>query len=78
MIVKDRQAEQELRRHAPNTSDIAVVGGVYPDGIALIFAGENTESAKHYAYNGAVKFSPGQRVHLVRVAGTYIVEYPIL
>lgn len=77
MIIKSYQEQRGLLAEPLAPVEIAVVGSVHADGIALIFPGETLESRKHYAYNAAASFSPGQRVHLARVAGTYIVEYPI-
>lgn len=81
MIIKSYQEQRALQPEPLAAVEIAVVGSVHPDGIALIWPGETLESRKHYAYNAAVSFRPGQRVHLARVgsgtSGTYIVEYPI-
>nr|DAT30970.1 MAG TPA: hypothetical protein [Caudoviricetes sp.] len=60
-----------------NADELATVGTVYSDGISLIFDGQTTESLKHYKRNTAVTFQTGQRVKIVKVSGTYIVEYPI-
>lgn len=80
-IIKSYQEECAMEPRQVPSTDTAVVGSVHSDGIALIFPGETLESHKHYAYNAAVTFQPGQRVHLTRIGtgntGTYIVEYPI-
>lgn len=81
MSIPTYQAQRELERKLPAATEIAIVGTVYNDGISLVFAGETRPSIKHYAYNAAVSFVPGQRVHITRIgsgtSGTYLVEYPI-
>lgn len=59
------------------TSHFATVGAVYADGLSLIFDGQETASQKHYKCNTAVPFSPGDRVKIFAVSGTYVVEYPV-
>lgn len=56
---------------------IATVGGVYSDGLSLIFPGETTPSGKHYKCNTSVTFRAGDRVKVFYDSGTYIVEYVI-
>ncbi len=56
---------------------LATVGGVYDDGLSLIFDGQSAASFKHYKCNTSVVFKASDRVKLCRVAGTYIVEYVI-
>lgn len=78
MMIQSWQQRQQLTQpEQTGTAHTAVVGSVYADGITLIFPGEDTASAKRYAYNAAVHFVPGQRVHLACESGTYLVEYPI-
>lgn len=59
------------------TDMLATVGGVYDDGLSLIFDGQLEASQKHYKRNTALTFSAGQRVKIVKMSGTYIVEYPV-
>jgi len=59
------------------TSHFATVGAVYSDGLSLIFDGQATASQKHYKCNTAITFSPGDRVKIFSVSGTYVVEYPV-
>lgn len=59
------------------TDMLATVGGVYDDGLSLIFDGQSEASQKHYKRNTALTFSAGQRVKIVKMSGTYIVEYPV-
>lgn len=59
------------------TDMLATVGGVYADGLSLIFDGQTEASQKHYKRNAAVTFAAGQRVKIVKMSGTYIVEYPV-
>lgn len=59
------------------TSHFATVGAVYSDGLSLIFDGQETASRKHYKCNTAITFSPGDRVKIFPVSGTYVVEYPV-
>ena len=58
-------------------SNFATVGAVYADGISLIFDGQETPSQKHYKCNTSVTFTPGDRVKIFSVSGTYVVEYPV-
>lgn len=60
-----------------DTDSFATVGTVYSDGITLIFDGQSTASTKRYKYNTAVTFESGQRVKVLKINGTYVVEYPI-
>ena len=59
------------------TDFLATVGGVYSDGLTLIFDGQTQSTAKRYKRNTAVTFTPGQRVKVAKISGTYIVEYPV-
>lgn len=59
------------------TDFLATVGAVYSDGVTLILDGQTEPTQKHYKRNTAISFSAGQRVKVVKMAGTYIVEYPI-
>lgn len=59
------------------TDFLATVSSVDSTGITLIFDGDSAATAKRYKYNAAVTFKPGQRVKVVKISGTYIVEYPI-
>lgn len=56
---------------------LATVGAVYSDGLSLIFDGQTAASQKHYKRNTSITFSAGQRVKIVKMSGTYIVEYPV-
>ncbi len=56
---------------------LATVGEVFDDGLTLIFDGQSEPTKKHYKRNVAITFSPGQRVKIVKISGTYVVEYPI-
>ena len=71
--------EQDIlaRGEPPAEQSFATVGTVHPDGIALVFDGEETESLKHYKCNAYIPFAPGQRVRIIRDSGTYVVEYPV-
>lgn len=55
----------------------ATVGGVYDDGLSLIFDGEEEETQKHYLCNTSVTFAAGDRVKITQDSGTYIVEYVV-
>ena len=59
------------------TDMLATVNAVYDDGLSLIFDGQTEASQKHYKRNTAVTFAAGQRVKIVKMSGTYIVEYPV-
>lgn len=68
--------EKQLMMNQPVPSrQIAEVGTVYDDGISLIFDGK--ESEKHYLCNTNIAFSPGQKVRVEKIGGTYVVAYPI-
>ena len=55
----------------------ATVANVYDDGISLIFDGQTEPSTKHYKYNSSISFSSGQRVKVIKISGTCVIEYPI-
>ena len=59
------------------TDFLATVGAVYSDGLSLILDGQTEATTKHYKRNTAITFSAGQRVKVVKISGTYIVEYPV-
>lgn len=63
--------------NATESAMLATVGAVYSDGIGLIFDGSETESEKHYKCNAAVTFAAGDRVKVVKISGTYLVEYVV-
>ena len=59
------------------TDFLATVGAVYDDGLTLVFDGQTEATQKRYKQNTAITFAAGQRVKVVKIAGTYIVEYPV-
>lgn len=76
-MILSYQQRRELEPKEPKAAQLATVGTVYSDGIALIFDGETTETTKHYKRNLSISFTAGQRVKVCKVGGSYIVEYPI-
>lgn len=52
---------------------MATIGTVEPDGVTLIFDGEESPSEKHYKVNVGAQLAAGQRVLVQAVAGSYIV-----
>ena len=75
MPVVNYQEQQQLNRERDKGTphSIAKIGAVYEDGVSLIFAGSEEESAKHYPANKSVEFAAGDRVYVTKVSGTYIV-----
>lgn len=55
----------------------ATIGSIYPEGITLIFPGENAPSQKKYKCNAWCRFSAGDRVAIKKDNGTYVVMFPI-
>lgn len=53
----------------------ATVGHVYADGVSLIIDG--TETQKHYLVNTSGTYTAGTKVKVLKISGTYIVEYPV-
>lgn len=76
-MIESYQEEAALLPAAPPGQSFAVVGGIYDDGIALIFNGTAQESLKHYKCNASIPFKVGQRVRIIEDSGTYVVEYPV-
>ena len=76
-IVENYQEEQQLEEQKAPEYSFATIGGVYDDGLALIFPGAEEESEKHYRANLYCKFAKGQRVYLAKDSGTYVVLFPI-
>lgn len=68
---EQQEIENELKPQPNHT--IAKIGGVYSDGLSLIFAGQTSASQKHYPRNKNVTFSAGDKVLIVRASGTYVV-----
>jgi len=60
-----------------NVINFATVTGVFSDGLALKFDGEDTATQKHYKCNAFVVFHVGDRVRVIEDSGTYVVEYPV-
>ena len=60
-----------------NENYFATIGGVYDDGVSLIFDGQETPTEKHYKVNTSVTFSAGDRVKILPYKGTYVVEYVV-
>lgn len=60
-----------------HTDFLATVGAVYSDGVTLILDGQTEPTQKRYKRNTAITFTAGQRVKVVKISGTYIVEYPV-
>lgn len=59
------------------TDFLATVGAVYSDGLTLILDGQTEATTKRYKRNTSITFTAGQRVKVVKMSGTYIVEYPV-
>ena len=53
----------------------ATVGKVYTDGVTLIIDGKETQ--KHYLVNTGCKYTAGAKVKVIKIDGTYIVEYVV-
>lgn len=75
MSAVNYQEQQQLNREQDNgiPHSIATIGTVFDDGVSLIFAGMENESAKHFHANKSVEFAAGDRVYVVKVSGSYIV-----
>lgn len=76
-MIKSYQEREALTKTGAVQSNIATVYGVHGDGISLILPGSDTPTEKHYPFNAACGFAPGDRVHICREGGTIIVEYPL-
>lgn len=57
--------------------NFATIGGVYNDGVSLLFDGTERPSEKHYKVNTSIAFHAGDRVKILADSGTYIVEYVV-
>ena len=75
-MIHSYQQEREMEIAVPAAAEIARVGHVYPEGVTLIFA-DGVESRKRYQVNLSADIQPGQRVRVIKLSGTYVVEYPI-
>lgn len=56
-----------------NNDFFAEVAGVYDDGLSLMISGEETE--KHYAAAVGQTYNVGDTVKVLKIRGTYIIEY---
>lgn len=74
MSAVNYQEEQQLNREQDKgiPHSIATIGTVFDDGVSLIFAGEVSESEKHYPVNTGAVFEAGDHAYVVKVSGTYI------
>lgn len=77
MIAKSYQEQQRSRETEPKNADFAKVATVSENGVTLIFDGNTQESVKVYPCNKSVTFTAGQRVRIIKISGTYLVEYPV-
>ena len=77
MLTYQEQKQIESETAPPRSCSLATVSAVYSDGITVTFDGETAPREKHFAYNAAVTFQAGQRVRVEKIAGTYVVAYPI-
>ena len=77
MLTYQEQKQIESDTAPPRSSNLATVSDVFSDGITITFDGETAPREKHFAYNSAVEFQAGQRVRVEKIAGTYVVAYPI-
>ncbi len=71
---------QERQRLSPKETTIpqlATIDKVLEDGVTLIFDGDTVAGLKSYPVNTAVLFSPGDRVRIEKIGGTFVVAYPI-
>ena len=76
-MIETYQQEQEQERQKPQGSFFATIGGVYEDGVSLIFAGETTaatviggtpgESIKRYKCNPTVLWEAGMRAFIMPI-----------
>lgn len=76
-ITQSYQEEQENQPQEPQAYSFAKIGGVYPDGLSLIWPGADQATQKHYKCNTVCKFEAGQKVYVVKDSGSYVVLCPI-
>lgn len=76
-MIKSYQEEVALKPPPIVNESLAIIGTVYSDGVSLIFDNADTPSTKHYKCNKSITFFSGDRVKIVKISGTYIVEYAI-
>jgi hypothetical protein len=77
MMNYQEQAQLNAELSPVKSPIFATIGTVHDDGVTLIFDGETVETAKHYRVNTANSYAPGDRVKLLKISGTYIVEYVV-
>lgn len=79
MAIKDPFLVEEENLPTPSEPpSLAIVGSVdYENGVTLIFPGAQGESAKYYKCNSTIKLTPGQRVRIEKISGSFVVAYPI-
>jgi len=70
-----RRIDAELA--SPQPCSFATVTAVAPEGLSLWFDGETAAADKLYKYNKSITFAVNDRVKVIKISGTYIVEYPI-
>lgn len=58
-------------------ASFATISEVFGDGVTLRFDGLDAPTTKRYKVNAFVVFRPGDRVRVIKDAGTYVVEYPV-
>jgi hypothetical protein len=75
MMNYQEQAQLNAELSPVKSPIFATIGAVYPDGVTLIFDGETAETTKRYRVNTTNSYAPGDRVKLLKISGTYVVEY---
>jgi len=77
MLTYQDQRRIEAELAPPEPHSFATVVSVAPAGLTLIFDGETVATNKLYKYNKSITFAVNDRVKVIKISGTYIVEYPI-
>lgn len=68
------ETKQETQEQA---YELATIAEIMEDGVRLIFDGESAATDKAYKANVCAMLRVGQRVVVRRIAGSYVVEFPV-
>lgn len=76
MNPEDNVFVQSEQQSAKSENDFfAKIAAVYDDGITIEIDGVVSE--KHYKFNSGNDYAPGDIVKILKIRGTYVIEYTI-
>lgn len=75
MIDDDLFVPKQDNGKSESNDFFAEIASVHSDGVSLLIDGKVTQ--KHYLVNTSCRYSVGAKVKVIKIDGTYIVEYVV-